>query len=184
MLELYIPPMELYNEEIGEFISTRGQTIQLEHSLISLSKWESKWKKPFMSQDINNVKNEEVLDYIKCMTISSNVDSMVYYSIGSNRIMLEQIKNYIKDSHTATTIKRKNNRGKSREIITSELIYYWMIELGIPFECQKWHLGRLLTLIEVCSIKQTPEKKMSKADIFAQNKSLNAIRRAKTGSRG
>lgn len=184
MLELYIQPMELYNEELGEFVSTRAQTLQLEHSLISLSKWEAKWKKPFMSQDMTTITNEEVLDYIRCMTISSNVDPMVYYSIGSDKKMIEQIKNYIQDPHTATTIKQKPGRGRSREIITAELIYYWMVELGIPFECQKWHLGRLLTLIEVCSIKQTPEKKMSKAETFSQNKSLNALRRAKMGSRG
>jgi len=184
VLELYIQPMELYNEELGEFVSTRAQTLQLEHSLISLSKWEAKWKKPFMSQDMTTITNEEVLDYIRCMTISSNVDPMTYYSIGSDRKMIEQIKDYIQDPHTATTIKQKPGRGRSREIITSELIYYWMVELGIPFECQKWHLGRLLTLIEVCSIKQTPEKKMSKAETFSQNKSLNALRRAKMGSRG
>ena len=184
MLELYIQPMELYNEELGEFVSTRAQTLQLEHSLISLSKWEAKWKKPFMSQDMTTITNEEVLDYIRCMTISSNIDPMVYYSIGSDRKMIEQIKDYIQDPHTATTIKQKPGRGRSREIITAELIYYWMVELGIPFECQKWHLGRLLTLIEVCSIKQTPEKKMSQAETFSQNKSLNALRRAKMGSRG
>lgn len=184
MLELYIQPMELYNEELGEFINTKGQTLQLEHSLISLSKWEARWKKPFMSQNIDGITQEEVLDYIRCMTISSNVDPMVYYSIGSNKQLVEQIKNYIQDPHTATTIKQKPGRGRSREIITAELIYYWMIDLGIPFECQKWHLARLLTLIEVCSIKNTPEKKMSKADVLSQNRSLNAMRRAKRGSRG
>lgn len=184
MLEIYVQPMELYNEELGEFISTRGQTLQLEHSLISLSKWESRWKKPFMQQDMNGITNEEVLDYIRCMTISPNVDPMIYYSIGSNKQLVEQIKQYIQDPHTATTIKQKQGRGRSREIITAELIYYWMIDLGIPFECQKWHLGRLLTLIEVCSIKNTPDKKMSKAETFAQNRNLNALRRAKMGSRG
>lgn len=184
MLELDIKPMEFYNEDVGEFVHTKGQHIQLEHSLISLSKWESRWHKPFMSQDPKDKTNEEILDYIKCMTLTPNVDPIVYFSIAMDKKMMDEITKYIQDPHTATTIKQQKNRGKSREIITSELIYYWMIDLGIPFECQKWHLGRLLTLIEVCSIKNTPEKKMSKMDTLSQNKSLNALRRARAGSRG
>lgn len=183
MLELYVKPMEFYNEEFGEFVQTKGQRIQLEHSLISLSKWEAKWHKPFMSQSQNDKTNEEILDYIKCMTLTPNVDPVVYLSIAMDKQLMESINKYIQDPNTATTIKHQKG-GKTKEIVTSELIYYWMIDLGIPFECQKWHLGRLLTLIEVCSIKNTPEKKMSKMDTLSQNKNLNALRRAKAKSRG
>lgn len=181
MLELDIKPMEFYNEDVGEFVQTKGQHIQLEHSLISLSKWEAKWHKPFLSQDMQNATKEEIFDYIRCMTLTPNVDPKAYYALTKQDI--EIIKDYIQDSHTATTINHKNGR-RSREIITAELIYYWMIDLGIPFECQKWHLGRLMTLIEVCGIKNTPSKKMSKMDALSQQKNLNALRRAKSGSRG
>lgn len=183
MLTIYVEPMEFYNETTGEFVVTKGQTLTLEHSLLSVSKWEAKWHEPFLSRDVSGFTNEKILDYIKCMTITTNVDSSVYAALSSNRKYAEIIKNYIQDPHTATTINNKK-RGGSREIVTSELIYYWMIELGIPFSCEKWNLNRLMMLINVCGIKQTPSKKMSKADAFSQQRSLNAIRRAKSGSRG
>ncbi len=183
MLEMYIEGIELYNEELNEFVYTKGQSLKLEHSLLSISKWEAKWHTPFMTQETNKTSNEQMLDYIRCMTITPNPDPNVYLAIATNRNYIAQIKNYIDDPHTATTIKN-NKKGHSREIITSELIYYWMIELGIPFECEKWNLNRLLMLIEVCSIKNTPSKKMSRADAMSQQKSLNALRRGRLNSLG
>lgn len=179
MLEITIPSTELWNEEKQEFMSVKGMTLKLEHSLVSLSKWESKWCKPFLSKEDKT--REETLDYIRCMTLTQNVDSDIYNYITDNNI--NEIIEYINAPMTATTF-REENKGGSREITTAELIYYWMIALDIPFECQKWHLNRLLTLIRVCNIKNQPPKKMSKREIMSRNASLNAARRKQLNSKG
>lgn len=180
MLTIVIPESENYDPVKNEFITIKKQTLVLEHSLISLSKWESKWHKPYLSKD--NKTEEELLDYIRCMTISTAVDPRVYLVLSTDN--LKAIFDYIGDPMTATTIKKSKN-SSSKEIITSEIIYYWMVALNIPFEpCQKWHLNKLLTFIEVCSIKNQPPKKMSKGDIYRRNSSLNAARRSKYGTRG
>lgn len=179
MLTIYIPENELYNDDTGEFITIHPKTLQMEHSLISISKWESKWKKPFM--DGKQKTNAETLDYYRCMTITQNVDPVVYLGITPD--INEKILAYINDPMTATTINRKGRKG-GREIITSELVYYWMTSLNIPFECERWHLNRLLTLIEIASIKNQPSKKMSQKEIMNQNRSLNAARKARLGSTG
>lgn len=179
MLKITIPARELFDEKSQTFFSTKEQTLQLEHSLVSLSKWESKWCKPFLSIDEKTL--EETIDYIKCMTITQNVDSNVYnYLTNSN---IEEINNYISAPMTATTF-NDNTKGRGRETITSELIYYWMISLNIPMECQKWHLNRLLTLIRVCNVKNTPPKKMSRKDVASRYASLNAARRNNLNSKG
>jgi len=180
MLNLTIPKAEFYNEKTGEFIAIEEQTLQLEHSLLSISKWESKWCKPFL--DVNDKSYEETIDYIKCMTMNKAVAPITYQYLTTNQI--EQIKEYINAPMTATTFSDKQTSKPSREIITSELIYYWMISNQVPLECQKWHLNRLLTLLRVCEIKNSPQKKMSRNEIMAQNKALNAARRAKSGSKG
>ena len=180
MLQITVPAGEAYNPVRNEFINTKETTLTLEHSLVSLSKWESKWCKPFLGKDEKTT--EEVIDYIKCMTLTQNVDPNVYYALSSEN--LEKIKNYINDPHSATTINRNPNGPKNREIITSELIYYWMVALNIPFECQKWHLNRLLMLIEVCNIKNQPPKKMSRSQILSRNAALNAARRQQMHTKG
>lgn len=180
MLEIEIPDRELFDERTEEFITIKGRKIVIEHSLVSLSKWEAKYKKPFMSSEKNA---SEVLDYIKFMTITQNVDKSVYDSITPE--ILEQVINYIEDPMTATWFnEREQKKSKSKETVTAEIIYYWMIALQIPMECQKWHLNRLLTLIRVCSLKNAPDKKMSKKELLARNRQLNAARRARTGSKG
>lgn len=179
MLEVIIPGRELFDESKMEFIKTNPTRLQLEHSLISISKWESKWHKPFLSRDKQT--REESLDYIRCMTINQVSDPMVYYSIPDK--IMQKINAYIDDPMTATTFSEKD-KGNGRQIITSELLYYYMTALNIPFECQKWHLNRLLVLIRICSIKNQPQKKMSKSAIRKQNAELNAMRRAKMGSKG
>ena len=181
MLQITIPEREFYNEATGEFVYIKETVLQLEHSLISLSKWESKWKKPFLSNK-NPLTSEEMLDYIRCMTINNNVPDTAYLGIGMKE--MNQIREYISDEHTATTIVDRRPRNNRSETITSELIYYWMIACQIPFECQKWHLNRLLMLIRICNIKQGPEQKMSRQSIYAQNKALNDARRAKLHTRG
>lgn len=179
MLRLNIPDIELFDDNSEEFFIVKGRNLQLEHSLVSLSKWEAKWNKPFLSKD--NRTSEETLDYIRCMTITQNINEDFYQYIPGKYINL--ITEYIDQPMTATTITRKG-KGGQKEIVTAELIYYWMIALNIPFECQKWHLNRLLTLINVCDIKNSPSKKMSNRDVLNRNRTLNQARRNRLKTRG
>lgn len=180
MLKIIIPSIESYDEEKNEFINSKEQILELEHSLVSISKWESKWHKAFLSNTEKT--SEETIDYIKCMTLNKVSDDVYLFLSNDN---IEQVKNYIDATMTATTINHSQSKGSSkREIITSELIYYWMIALTIPFECQKWHLNRLLTLINVCNVKNSPPKKMSRREAMQRNKATNAARRAKMNTGG
>ena len=180
MLTITVPEMELWDECNQEFIVTKGGDLQLEHSLISLSKWESKWCKPFFSKQEKT--REETIDYIRCMTLTRNVSPNIYRCLTVKNI--QDINAYIEAPMTATWFANDKNKSGSREQITSELIYYWMIALNIPFECQKWHINRLLTLIKVCSIKNQPSKKMSRREIMSRNAALNAARRRQLGTHG
>jgi hypothetical protein len=180
MLRITIPEQSLWDPANEEFLYTKEQTITLEHSLLSISKWESKWNVSFLSSS-QKLTNEQLTDYIRCMTLTQNVDPLIYNCLTNEN--LKAINDYIAAPMTATTITRQK-KGPSREKITSELIYYWMVALQIPFECQKWHINRLLTLIEVCNIKNTPPKKMGKRDLMARNKSLNAARRKAHNTKG
>jgi len=179
MLEIIIPASEFYNEQTEEFVYNEEQKLRLEHSLESVSKWESKWNKPFLSSSDKSV--DEILDYIRCMTITKDVADDVYERLTDRNI--RSINSYIDAPMTATTFNEVNNR-PNREIITSEIIYYWMITFNIPFECQQWHLNRLLALIKVCNIKNNPPKKMSQQEILARNKALNAQRKQNLNTKG
>lgn len=179
MLEIVIPATELYDEKNNLFITTKAQKITLKHSLVSLSKWESKWKKSFLHTE--NKTHEELLDYIRCMTITQNVDISLYPLIDADSLVL--INEYINSPMTATIINTQKKVHK-KEIVTSEIIYYWMVALNIPFECQKWHLNRLLTLINVCSIKNQPQKKMNRREVMNRNRELNRARRERYKTRG
>lgn len=174
MLRITIPATEQWDERKQEFISTKECSLQLEHSLVSLSKWESKWHKPFLGKDEKS--EEEIIDYVRCMTITQNVDPNIYYALNGQNV--RAIKDYIDDPMTATTFREVGGKSNN-EIITAELIYYWMVALQIPFECQKWHLNKLLTLIRVCNIKNQPDKKMDPKQVMKQNAALNAARRKK-----
>lgn len=180
MLTITIPATEQWDEQKQEFVHGKEQTLVLEHSLISLSKWESKWCKPFLAKGEKTL--EETLDYIKFMTVTKNVDPQVYNRLSITNI--EEINQYIGSPQTATTITDDKSGRTNRETVTSELIYYWMISLQIPFECQKWHLNRLLTLIRVCTVKNQPPKKMSKRAVTSQYAALNAARRKQLNSKG
>ena len=181
MLSITVPiTPEGWDEENEEFIEPKTQTLLLEHSLVSLSKWESKWCKPFLSSSEKT--NEETLDYIKCMTITQNVDPDVYNHLTHDNI--SKINQYIYAPMTATTFREDKVKKANNQIITSELVYSWMVALNIPFECQKWHLNRLLTLIRVCNVNTEPSKKMSKRDVMSRNAALNAARRKKLNTRG
>ena len=180
MLRITVPSTELWNEEKQEFVYTKEQTLQLEHSLVSLSKWESKWCKAFFSKKEKTL--EEIVDYVKCMTLTQNVDPVVYDYLTNDNI--DQINKYIEAPMTATYFSEDRIARANREQITAELIYYWMIALNIPFECQKWHLNRLLTLIKVCNIKNQPPKKRNRKEIMSRNAALNAARRRRLNTSG
>ena len=182
MLRIEVPmTAEGWDEKKQQFVEPKVRVLELEHSLISLSKWESKWHKPFYSKKEKT--NEEVLDYIKCMTLSKNVDPEVYYHLTNENV--KAINEYIENPMTATTFPKNANTKVGREIITSELIYYWMLELHIPFEeCQKWHINRLITLIKVCDVKNTPAKKRGKNQIIQDYAALNEARRKQFNMKG
>lgn len=181
MITVTIPELEEYDENNNKFIYTPSVELQMEHSLFSISKWESETERPFLAQE--SFSHDDLILYYKCMTINK-VDNAVYSRIPYD--ISTQINDYMGRKMTATWFysphkETMNPRGKS--IITSEIIYYWMFALGIPLDCDKWHINKLLTMIRVCEEKQNP-KKMSRMDIMSQQRELNAIRRAKLGTRG
>ena len=177
--KITIPEAELFNEATGEFTYVKGQTITLEHSLVSISKWEAKWKKSYIS--VGPETPEEFLDYLRCMTITQNVDPNLYLTLPP--LTLKEIQEYMEDPACATTF---SNAGgpKNKEIITAEIIYFWMSEHNISMECQKWHINRLLALIQVCAIKRGDQKKMSRSAIMNQNRSLNEQRKKALKTKG
>lgn len=181
MITIHIPEGELYDEEKEEFIETKDITLELEHSLISVSKWESKWKKPYVSEEKKST--EEVIDYIRCMTINKNVDPNVYRAIPAKE--LQKIVDYINDPMTATIFYDGNRKPKrNSEFVTSELIYFWMSAYNIPFTCEKWNFNRLMALIRIAGEKNSEPEKMSSDEIRAQNRLLNEKRRAALKSKG
>lgn len=179
MLEITIPETELF-DGVENFIHVKGQTLRLEHSLVSLSKWESKWHKSYLAKKKRTV--EEAVDYVRCMTLTQNVDPIVYRAI--TPAILREVEAYIDAPMTATTFSNMQKNGANKEIVTAEIIYYWMICHNIPFECQKWHLNRLLTLINVCSAKNQKPQKVSRSEQIAHNRRLNAANKRKWKTRG
>lgn len=181
MLQITVPGTELYDEVTNEFITIKEQTLTLEHSLVSLSKWESKWCKPFLSKD--GLTTEQTIDYIRCMTITQNVPPITYSLVTNENI--KAVEEYINAPMTATWFSDEKKGGRaSGEVVTAELIYYWMIALQIPMKCEKWHLNRLLTLVRVCNIKNQPPKKMGKRATMSRNSAINAARRKQLNSNG
>ena len=186
MLQIEIPDREIWNQKTNEFISVTGQTLQLEHSLISISKWEEKWKKPFLIQ--KELTNEQGVDYIRCMTMNKVIDPNVYLVIPASE--MQKVNNYIQDPASATKLSdrpRKKKGKRKKRTLTSEVIYSQMVSFGIPLECQKWRLNRLLTLIRLCAEDAEQDgggPKRSREEAAALRQSLNASRRAKLGSKG
>ena len=179
MLTVTIPSQDLFDEVKMEFVSTPEATIDLEHSLVSLAAWEAHWGKPFLSKEQKT--REETIYYMKCMTLTPNVNPEVYNYIPNS--VIDKVNKYIEAPMTATVFSEEKNKGKS-ETVTAEIIYYWMVSLNIPPEYRFWHLNQLMTLIKVCSIKNAPAKKRSQADIMRENAARNAARRKKHNSRG
>lgn len=177
MLTITVPAHDGFDPETNKFFSMKEQTITLEHSLVAISKWESKWCKPYFDEE-NEKTIEETIDYIRCMTITQNVKPELYYCLSSQNIA--DINAYINAPMTATKITRNQNQPKGRnQFITAELIYSWMISLQIPIQFEKWHINKLMTLINVHSAETSPKKKMSKSDIYARNRAKNKAYRAK-----
>lgn len=184
MLTIIVPCLEGWDSSKEEFVVLKPEVkICLEHSLVSISKWESRWNKPFIGNGYSHEKElPEIIDYIRCMTISQNVPDEVYNRLTEKNI--KEIEDYIRAPMTATTVPEANKGPSNREVVTSELIYYWMISYGIPMECQKWHLNRLITLIKVFSAKNSPPKKMSQSELAKRNFELNMRRRKQYNSKG
>lgn len=181
--QITIPGVDLFDEEKKKFLTTKECTIEIEHSLVSLSKWEQKWKTPFLGN--KNVTTEQTIDYIRCMCLSPDVPLEIFSAIAYAPDVLKLVNDYIFDTMTATWFSERGNNNSSSEAVTSEVIYYWLVALTIPFETQLWHLNRLLTLIKVTNIKNDPKKKlMPLAEQQRQQRDLNAERRANRGSKG
>ena len=171
----------MYDEAKKEFVHIEGGTVLLEHSLRSLAKWEAKWKQPYLSKKEKT--RAQTVDYVRCMCITPDADPDIFRMLTNNE--LARINHYINDPMTATTFSdHGSSKRPGREIITAELIYYWMTALQIPFECQDWHLNRLLTLIHVCEVKNQPKKKMNSRDEATRRTQLNRARKKQLGTTG
>jgi hypothetical protein len=180
MLVIHVSGVESFDENTQEFIAQGGTVLELEHSLVSLSKWESIHEKPFLGKEPKTA--EEILSYVKCMTLTEKVPREIFQKLSQENI--EEIREYIEAKASATWFSEQPGEPKSRDVITSELIYYWMTVFNIPFECERWHLNRLFTLIRICNVKQSKPEKMSSSELARRNRELNAQRRAQLGTTG
>jgi hypothetical protein len=180
MLTIKVLGVEVFDDKSQEFTTRDDVTLELEHSLVSLSKWESKHEKPFLGKAEKT--SDEVLDYIRCMIVTPDVPEEVFSKFSEENYT--EINQYIEAKMTATWFHESPGAPQSRDVITAELIYYWMTIFQIPFECEHWHLNRLFTLIRICNVKQAKPKKMSRSEIAARNRELNAQRKAQLGTSG
>lgn len=184
MLTIFVPAEEVWDESNEVFVSQPPTTVHLEHSLVSMAQWEAKYHKPFLGKA--EMTNDEILDYIRFMIVDPEIPTDIFSRLSQKNF--SEINEYINDSQTATWFTESNNGSKATfrggGTITAEIVYYWMVSLNIPFECQYWHLNRLLTLIRVCNEKNQPPKKLSQRELMRRNKAQNAARRKALGTKG
>ena len=180
MLRVLVPGTELYNEETEEFVTQPHFVLELEHSLVSLSKWESKFQKPFLGRQSKTP--EEVYGYIECMILNAVYPAEITFRLTTDNV--KDINAYIESPESATTFGKMPERKSANEVITAELVYYWLVVFNIPFEVETWHLNRLFALIRICNLKQSKPQKRGKADVARQYRELNAQRRAQYGTTG
>ena len=180
MLTIRVSGIESFDDSTQEFTTEGGIVLELEHSLVSLSKWESIHEKPFLGKDAKTP--EEIISYVKCMILHGEPPAEVFNKLSLRHV--DDIRDYIDAKMTATWFNEQPGQPRSREVITSEVIYYWMTVFNIPFECENWHLNRLFTLIRVCNTKQAKPEKMTRAELANRNRELNAQRKAQLGTTG
>lgn len=182
MLQITVPKTEIFNENTNQFLWIPETTIQMEHSLVSLSKWEEKHHKAYLDPKLQHSATE-ILDYFKCMTITKNVKDSVFLALSQRNI--EEISSYINDPMTATTFNEMATTKKhSSKFITSEYLYFCMFSLGVPIECEKWHINRLMTLLKIFEEENKPQKKRSEAETLNYYAKLNAERKRKWHTKG
>lgn len=179
MLRLSLPSLETFNEEKQEFETIGGLTVELEHSLYTVAKWEAKHKTEFVQSKMDF---DFIMSYIKEMCMTEDVPDNAWLCLTKSQI--NEILEYINDPSTATKFNKQNNPSHSSRITTAELIYYWMFSLQIPMECEHWHFNRLMTLIELASKESMPKKKMGKREAMQQQREINAMRRSKYNTKG
>lgn len=181
MLKLEIPDREGFNERTMEFVEIKGCTLHLEHSLIAISKWESKWHKPFLSKEKHSI--VEIKDYVRCMCLDSNIDEKVFQFLTQRDLNI--IMEYIDDPMSGTTFGKQDDNEENKEIMSSELLYYYMVANEIPFECQKWHINRLLTLLRICGIKNSvnTKPKHSKNQLLEKYAAIHQANKRKKGKK-
>lgn len=182
MLKIIIAGEESFDEENQMFVFLDEPVcLVLEHSLLSLSKWESEFEKPFLSADQKTP--EETNAYIKAMILTPDYPEDIILKLTKKN--QTEINDYIGSNYSATTFGKAQAVKRGRpEVITSELIYYWMVSYNVPFECEEWHLNRLFNLLQVCNIKNSKQKKMPKREAAAMQRDLNAKRKAELGTSG
>lgn len=180
MLTITVPATERFDEAESKIIRSEEYVLSLEHSLVSLSRWESKWKKSFLFSKDKSA--EEIYGYVEAMCLTPDVPPEAFSKL--TQANFDAINEYINEQMTATTFNEMPNQRQSRDVITAELIYHWMIALQIPVECEDWHLNRLMALIKVVNLKNAPKKKMGRTEMLAERERLNAERRAAYGTTG
>jgi hypothetical protein len=172
MLTITVLGEEHWDQENEKFVYPDSFKLELEHSLVSLSKWESKWEVPFLGEKPKTT--EMVLDYIECMILTPDPPADWISKLSKENI--EEITAYFDSKQSATWFNDHHPEPKTGETITSELVYYWLDICDIDWQAQYWHLNRLLTLVKIHTVKQAKPKPMSRSEMLRRRRALNKQR--------